>query len=115
MDADARLAAAAGGAARCLADSAGLSDETILELQASVLSACKYCFALHVVASHHEVQLHRLADRIEVELPLPAERTPAEKGKLSWPGIDRVGYEVRQNSVVLRLTKFFPAVPGAES
>jgi len=110
LDADERLAAAVGGAARYFADSAGLTEEVILQLQASVLAACKHCFHLHVSAAPCEVNFHRLRDRLDVEVALPLEEALAEKGNLAWAGIDEVHCETRQNSAVLRLTKFIAAV-----
>ena len=114
MDPDERLAAAVGGVARFFADNAGLGNERILELQSSVLSACRHCFGLHHSASPCEVGFHRLADRIEMELFLPIEDAPADKGHLAWPGVDEVHCETRGASAVLRLTKFVPLSPDAE-
>jgi hypothetical protein len=108
MDADDRLAAAAGGVARFFGDSAGLPDEITLELESSVLSACKHCFHLQVSPAPCEVRFHRLADRLEVELALPAEEAPAEKGHLAWAGVDEVHCETGPHAAVLRLTKYMP-------
>lgn len=68
MDADERLAAAAGGAARYMADSAGLENTEILALQAAVVAACKHCFACHSAAKNCDIALQRLTDRIQIEL-----------------------------------------------
>ena len=64
MDADERLAAAAGGAARYMADTAGLENSEILGLQAAVVAACKYCFHCHSSATHCDISLQKLTDRI---------------------------------------------------
>jgi len=114
MDPDERLAAAVGGVARFFADNAGLGNERILELQSSVLSACRHCFGLHHSGAPCEVAFHRLPDRIEMELFLPIEEAPADKGHLAWPGVDEVHCETRGTSAVLRLTKFVPPSPDAE-
>jgi len=114
MDPDERLAAAVGGVARFLADGAGLANNLILELQSSVLSVCRHCFGLHVSATPCDVAFHRLADRIEMEVFLPLEEAPADKGHLAWPGVDEVHCETRGASAVLRLTKFVPPSPDAE-
>ena len=114
LDPDERLAAAVGGVARFFADGAGLANEVIFELQSSVLSACRHCFVLHVSNAPCEVAFHRLADRIEMELFLPAEEAPADKGHLAWPGVDEVHCETRGDFAVLRLTKFVTPSPDAE-
>jgi hypothetical protein len=114
MDPDERLAAAVGGVARFLADGAGLANEVILELQSSVLSVCHHCFGLHLSGTPCEVAFHRFADRIEMELFLPAEEAPADKGHLAWPGVDEVHCETRGATAVLRLTKFVIPSPDAE-
>ena len=114
VDPDERLAAAVGGAARFLADNAGLANELILELQSSVLSACRHCFGLHHSGTPCDVMFNRLPDRIEMELFLPAEEAPADKGHPAWPGVDEVHCETRGASAVLRLTKFVAPSPDAE-
>jgi len=114
LDPDERLAAAVGGVARFFADGAGLANELILELQSSVLSACRHCFNVHIARTPCDVAFHRLADRIEMELFLPAEEEPADKGHLAWPGIDEVHCERRGASAVLRLTKFVSPSPDVE-
>ena len=114
LDRDERLAAAVGGVARFFADNAGLDNELILELQSSVLSACRHCFGLHHSGTPCEVAFQRLADRIEMELFLPAEEAPADKGHLTWPGVDEVHCETRGASAVLCLTKFVPPSPDAD-
>jgi hypothetical protein len=113
IDADARLAAAAGGAARYLADNAGLEDPGPSQLQAAVIGACKEAFEyLNQEHPHLTVKLSRHSDRIEVELSREGDASAAgnksqardEDSKLS--GIDRVQHETRGSIVVTRLTKY---------
>src|SRR5215472_9508235 len=69
MDADARLAAAAGGVARFLAEAAGLEGEAVARLQSAVIEACLEAFEhLTVKHSHLEVTFARFSDRLEVLL-----------------------------------------------
>lgn len=69
LDADVRLAAAVGGAARYLADSAGMETDAISQLQSSVVAACREAFEdLTRDAPQLHVTLTRYADRIEVAL-----------------------------------------------
>lgn len=77
IDADARLAAAAGGAARYLADAAGLQDEAISQLQSATVAACQEAFK-HLTPEHPrlEVILTRFADRIEVALAQEGDTEP---------------------------------------
>src|SRR5215470_14111699 len=49
LDADIRLAAAVGGAARYLADAAGLENEAVSQLQSAILAACQEAFG-HLTA-----------------------------------------------------------------
>jgi hypothetical protein len=113
MDPDERLVAAVGGAARYLADAAGLGNETILQFQASVVSACKHCFHCHVSGEACGITLRRLLDRLEVEVALPGTDPPGTE-KPSWEGIDEVHCESRDQSAILRLTKFVPPNPPAD-
>jgi len=126
IDADARLAAAAGGAARYFADAAGLEGSAVTHLQLAIVAACEEAFA-HLSGGHHlDVTLTRLADRIEVALSLEGETEPAvgldsiagfsaapsrssegnaTKGGL-LEGVDRVQYERRGGVAVTLLTKY---------
>jgi len=113
MDPDERLVAAVGGAARYLADAAGLGKETILEFQASVLSACKHCFHCHSSGTPCAITLRRELDRLEVEVNLP-DTEPPESEKPSWAGIDEVHCESRDHAAILRLTKFVAPNPPAD-
>ena len=94
MDPDERLVAAVGGAARYLADAAGLGNDTILQFQASVVSACKHCFHCHSSGVACGITLRRSLDRLEVEVALPGTEPP-DKEKPSWEGIDEVQCEWR--------------------
>jgi hypothetical protein len=113
MDADERLVAAVGGAARYLADAAGLANETILQFEASVVSACKHCFHCHTSGTACGITLRRSLDRLEVEVALPGTEPPANQ-KPSFKGIDEVQCESREQSAILRLTKFVPPNPPAD-
>jgi hypothetical protein len=111
MDADVRLAAAAGGAARYFADSAGLANEAILGLQAAVVSACQHCFQCHSSARSCEISVLRLEDRLEIDLSFPGKENPADKEKPSLTGVDDVQCEFLENSSRLRLIKFLGSAP----
>ncbi len=106
MDADVRLAAAAGGAARYFADNAGLENQAILSLQESVMSACKHCFQCHSSATSCEIMLLRFEDRLEIDLSFPGKESPESKEKPNLPGVDQVQCEFTENSARLRLIKF---------
>jgi len=113
MDPDERLVAAVGGAARYLADAAGLGNELILQFQASVVSACKHCFQCHASGTPCGITLRRSLDRLEVEVVLPGTEPPFEK-KPSWPGIDEVHCEWKEDAAILRLTKHVSPNPPAD-
>jgi hypothetical protein len=122
IDADTRLAAAAGGAARWFADSVGLESEAMSKLQAVTIAACQEAFE-HLSADnpHLEVTLTLFADRIEVALSHQGDAAPAvgldeiagfaaktgadgDQGALN--GVDRVQYEAHGTTVTTRLTKY---------
>jgi hypothetical protein len=105
MDPDERLVAAVGGAARYLADAAGLGNETIVQFQSSVVSACKHCFHCHSSGEPCGITLRRSMDRLEVEVSLPGTE-PSGEEKPSWEGIDEVHCEAHDHAAILRLTKF---------
>lgn len=106
MDADVRLAAAAGGVARYFADNAGLANEAILNLQESVMLACKHCFDCHSSATSCEVTLLRYEDRLEIDLSVPGKESPEGNEKPALPGVDEVHCEFLGNSARMRLVKF---------
>lgn len=127
IDADLRLAAAAGGVARYLADCAGLENPAIASLQCTVVAACEQAFQ-NLDARHPnlEVSFTRFVDRIEVALAHHGESGPAigldtiagvaaqlgagssaASGAGAWSGVDRVQYESASGSAVTRLTKYF--------
>ena len=131
IDADARLAAAAGGAARYLADAAGLENEAISQLQSAIIAACRLAFD-HLTVDHPnlDVTLTRLPDRIEVALSLTGESSPAvgldavaefatQIGDATvrphvLAGVDRVQYESQGVVAVTRLTKYLDQkAPGS--
>jgi hypothetical protein len=106
MDADLRLAAAAGGVARYFADNAGMENEAILNLQAAVVSACKHCFRCHSSAASCEIDLWRFEDRLEIDLSFPGKESPEGKEKPVLPGVDEVHCDFLENSARLRLVKY---------
>ncbi len=127
LDADDRLAAAVGGAARYLADSAGMETDAISQLQSSVVAACREAFEdLTAEAPHLHVTLTLYGDRIEVALchrgdALPAvglDRIAGFAGRVAgngampgiFEGVDRVQYETHGGEAVTRLTKYIGKV-----
>ena len=127
IDADARLAAAVGGAARYLADAAGMGNGKAVQLQSSVVAACVEVF--HYLTGDHphlQVTLARFADRIEVALSHHGDASPAVgldsiagfaaqlsgEGRANpFVGVDRVQYETHGGETVTRLTKYIGKVP----
>jgi hypothetical protein len=127
IEADERLAAAAGGAARYFADAAGLEGRAISDWQTAIVAACKEAFA-RLTREHPRlnVTLSRLADRLEVALSREGDTAPAvgldtlagfgpgESGAQAQVnskspvlgGVDRVQYETRDGIAVTRLTKY---------
>ena len=126
LDADARLAAAAGGVARFFADAAGLETDAAGRLQSAVLDACNEAFKrLGAKHPHLEVTFARFSDRIEVSLSheedapafdrstitsFPANRTGSAGKSERLAGVDRVQHETRGREVVTRLTKYLRQV-----
>ena len=124
IDPDARLAAAAGGAARYFAESAGMLSEAVVELQKSVVAACQEAFE-HLAGEHPHlvVTLALFADRIEIAMTHRGGGEPAvgldriagfadqlgSSGGLG--GVDRVQYESRNGLAVTRLTKYLGHAP----
>ena len=126
IDADSRLAAAAGGAAHYFADAAGLEGGAVTHLQLAIIAACEEAFG-HLTGDHRlDVTLTRLADRIEVALSLEGETAPAVgldslaglvartgqgfrehagRGAV-LEGVDRVQYETRGGVAITLLTKY---------
>jgi len=130
IDADARLAAAAGGVVRYLADAAGLENGAIARLQSAVIAACSEAFERQT-ADHPQLQITftRFSDRMEVALSHLGEDSPAvglgtiagsaaqAGGTGSNPGVfaafDRVQYETHDGETVTRLTKYIgQGAPG---
>jgi hypothetical protein len=127
LDADPRLAAAIGGAARYLADAAGVESDAIAQWQSSVLAACYQAFE-HLTAAHPHliVTLTRFPDRLEVALAHKGEALPAvgldtiaglaaqlggaKSGPEVFAGVDRVQYESRGAEAVTLLTKYIREV-----
>jgi hypothetical protein len=123
IDADARLAAAAGGVARFLADAAGLESEAVARLQAAVIEACKEAFQ-HLAAKspHLEITFARFPDRLEVSLSHEEDAAPVIGVRTitgfattkargmgnseALAGVDRVQHETHGKEIVTRLTKY---------
>lgn len=127
IEADPRLAAAAGGAARYFADAAGLEAPAIAGWQTAIVAACIEAFE-HLTLEHPwlEITLTRMADRIEVSLSREGDTSPAVGldtlaglvpqsgsapgkaygGSLVMGGVDRVQYETHSGVAVTRLTKY---------
>src|SRR5579862_488769 len=118
IDSDPRLAAAAGGAARFVSESAGLESSESHRFQKAVVAACLEAFQrLGATHPHVTVTTTRFPDRIEVSLAYrPA--SPATKdsdgntgsGKpasnSSLEGVDQIQREVNDGAAVMRLTKY---------
>ena len=121
IDADARLAAAAGGVVRYLADEAGLENEAIARLQSAVIAVCSQAFE-HLTTDHPQLEIAftRFSDRIEVALRHLGDDPPAVgldaiagfaahgTGSIQvvFAGFDRVQYETRRGAGVTLLTKY---------
>jgi len=123
IEADPRLAAAAGGVVRYIADAAGLENDAIARLQSAVIAACSEAFE-HLSADHPQLQITftRFSDRMEVALSHLGEDFPAvgldtiagfaaQVGgtgsiQVVLAGFDRVQYETQGREAVTRLTKY---------
>ena len=124
IDADARLAAAAGGAARFFAEAAGLTSDEAADLQKSIVAACEEAFE-HLSGEHPHltVTLTRYRDRIEVAMAHEGSAEPAVGldriagfashvgGSGGLGGVDRVQYEAHDGLAVTRLTKYLGHAP----
>jgi hypothetical protein len=128
IDADARLAAGVGGAARCLADAAGMENAKVAQLQSSVVAACVQVFQ-YLTQDHPRLQvtLFRFPDRIELSLSHRGDASPAigldsiagfasqqggaKVGANPFVGFDRVQFETRGGETVTRLMKYIGKVP----
>ena len=127
IEADARLAAAAGSVVRYLADAAGFENDAIARLQSAVIAACSEAFE-HLTADHPQLQITftRFSDRMEVALSHQGEDSPAvgldtiagfaaQVGgtgsiQVVLAGFDRVQYETHGGEAVTRLTKYIGQV-----
>ncbi|MGH9675810.1 MAG: hypothetical protein ACRD36_01805 [Candidatus Acidiferrum sp.] len=133
IDADGRLAAAAGGVARYLADATCMESDAVGRLQATIVAACEEAFQ-NLQAGHTclQVSFTRHEDRIEVALTHKGEAAPAvgldtiagfatqlgntASGAGTWAGVDRVQFETHDGIVLTRLTKYLnPGSPGSEA
>ena len=126
IDADARLAAAAGGVARFLADAAGLEGDAVARLESAVIEACLEAFD-HLAGKHPhlEIDFSRFPDRLEVSLSHEeagptvgmhtitgfVEKELEHSGSSGTPaGVDRVQHETHGKEIVTRLTKYLRQV-----
>lgn len=126
MDADARLAAAAGGVARFLADAAGLESDAVARLQSAVIEACLEAFD-HLAGKHPhlEVTFARFSDRLEVALSheeaapgiavhtitsFADQKTESVANSGALAGVDRVQHETHGKETITRLTKYLRQV-----
>ncbi len=123
LDADARLAAAAGGVVRYMADVAGLENGAAARLQSAVITACSEAFE-HLTPDHPhlEITFTRFSDRMEVALSHQGEGSAAvgldsiagfaariggtNSNSGVFAGFDRVQYETHGGEAVTRLTKY---------
>jgi hypothetical protein len=122
LDADARLAAAAGGVVRYLANVAGFENDAVARLQSAVMEACAQAFE-QLTADHPrlEITFTRLSDRMEVALapgrdglPVRGRDTAAfvpgtggtESPRRAFAGFDRTQYGTQNGEAVTRLTKY---------
>lgn len=124
IDADVRLAAAAGGAARYFGESAGLSSNEVADLQKSIVAACEQAFEhLNGKHPHLTVTVTRYPDRIEVATSYEGSADPAVGldriagfanqigGSGGLGGVDRIQYESHDGLAVTRLTKYLGHAP----
>jgi hypothetical protein len=106
LDADPRFAAAVGGVARYLADSAGMENDAIAQLQTAVVTASNDAFKLLTPAHPHlTATISKLPDRLEVVLSCECD-SKLGQGNESLGGVDRVQHETKGNLGIIRLTKF---------
>jgi hypothetical protein len=106
VDSDPRFAAAVGGVARYMADSAGMENDAIAQLQAAVVTACNDAFQLLTPDHPHlTVEISKLSDRLEVVFSCECGSNRGE-AKASLGGVDRVQHETQGNIGITRLTKF---------
>jgi hypothetical protein len=126
MNGDARLAAAAGGVARYVAEAAGMETAAIAKLQEATLAACVTAFDyLSDENALLSVSVTQYTDRIEVAIAHRGEDGPAlgldavvggargsgdSHGGGGFGGVDRVQYEAQGGGSVTRLTKYIGRV-----
>jgi hypothetical protein len=123
IDADVRLAAAAGGVVCYLADLAGLENDPIARLQSAVIAACSEAFKrLTPDRPQLKITFTRFSDRIEVAVSprgqdssspgfdtiaaLAEQAGGARSNQVIFAGFDLVRYETRGSEAVTRLTKY---------
>ena len=124
IDSDPRLAAAAGGVARYVSESAGLESRESSEFQKAVVAACVEAFELlGGTHPHVTVTTTRFPDRIEVELAYrPASGAAKDPDGSTGPGkpannsalkgVDQMQRDVREGTATTRLTKYLRTAPS---
>lgn len=124
IDCDPRLAAAAGGVARYVSESAGVESNESFRFQKAVVAACIEAFKL-LGGSHPHVTVTttRFTDRIEVKLTyqpklqatkdLDGSAGPRKPANTSaFEGIDETQREFRGGAATTRLTKYLRTAPS---
>jgi hypothetical protein len=108
MDPDKRLIAAVGGAARYIAEAAGVGSGAVTELQAAVLAVCDREIGQLAGANQRlEIRISRSPAAIEVAVVLPATIGRAEsEPSAALKGVDRIQHEKQPGKAITRLTKF---------
>jgi hypothetical protein len=106
LDADARLAAAAGGVARYLADAAGFESDAVARLQSAVIAACLEVALSHLGEDSPAIGLDTIAG-------FASHIGATGSMRAVFAGFDRVQYETHDGEGVTRLTKYIGHVtPG---
>jgi hypothetical protein len=108
LDADIRLAAAAGGVGRYFADAAGLANGVVSGVQSAIIGVCqREIEQLKDAGQRLDVTVTRSPDRIEVVVSRAAgapENKPERPGTIA--GVDQVHHETRSDIAITRLTKY---------
>jgi hypothetical protein len=113
LDADARLAAGAGGAVRFIAESAGLESKEAGEFQGAAVAVFETALS-HVTPTHPHVDVYvvQFNDRLEVTLSQEGNATSRSMEAFgprsgSAPrGVDEIKYGHEGNVSITRLTKY---------
>jgi hypothetical protein len=109
FDADIRLAAAAGGAARYFADAAGLDELVVSQLQKATITVCEQQFKeLRQPSDRLDVLVERLPNRIEVVVRHGTAENSRHGDETQTPlaGVDQVRRETNAGKDITTLIKF---------